>query len=229
MLTSRRGQLRSHCRHKIQNLREVNYGIKSNQGRGARRSRRHRSLLVLVTIFGGAAATVSRREKGCRCIQRACRLPELRASIKSQYSGRLAEKFGNAADSGSDFAKLGVAFENFIGKAVVSPMVDALVRPETLMRAMLVGRFSETVTDELPNETPAQSAVNPGTPNSVEPEYKNGKVKWTYERQGVDKVTAYVTARMRPDEQNQNKLGLVLHRSGFATWKLTEVRLPGMN
>lgn len=155
--------------------------------------------------------------------------PELRASIKSQYSGRLADKFGNAADSGKDFAKLGAAFENFIGKAVVSPMVDALVRPETLMRAMQVGLFSETVTDELPNETPAQSAVNPGTPNSVEPEYKNGKVKWTYERQGVDKVTAYVTARMRPDEQNQNKLGLVLHRSGFATWKLTEVRLPGMN
>lgn len=155
--------------------------------------------------------------------------PKLRESIKSQYSDRLTDKFANAADSGNDFAKLGAAFGNILGKVVVSPMVDALVRPKTLMRAMQVGRLSEPVTDEQPNDAPAQSAVNPGKPNSAEPEDKDSKVKWAYERQGVDRVTAYATDRMRPDEPNQNKLGLVLQRSGFATWKLTAVRLPAMN
>lgn len=151
---------------------------------------------------------------------------KLRESIKNQYSGGLADKFGNAAASGDDFAKLGAVFGDIIGKAVVSPMVDALVRPENLMRAMQVGRLSEPVTDEHSSDTAAQSAVNPGKPKSVESEDKDDKVKWTYERQGVDKVTAYATDRTRPDEQNQKKLGLVLQRSGFATWKLTEVRLP---
>lgn len=155
--------------------------------------------------------------------------PALRESIKSQYSGRLADKFGNAADSGNDFAKLGTAFGNIIGKAVVSPIVDALVRPETIMRAMHVGRLSITAADKHPTDIPAQSAVNSGNQSSAEPKNEVGKVKWVYEREGVDKVIAYATDRKRPDEQNQNKFGLVLQRSGFATWKLTEVRLPVMN
>lgn len=157
---------------------------------------------------------------------------KLRESIKSQYSTGLADKFGNAAASGNDFAELGAAFGSIIGKAVVGPMVDALVRPETLMQAMQVGRLSETVTDEQANDTPAQSAVNPdnpGNPSSLEPRVKDGKVKWTYRRQGVNMVIAYATDRTRPDEQNQNRLGLVLRRSGFATWKLTEVQLPARN
>lgn len=155
--------------------------------------------------------------------------PELRESIKSQYSGSLADKVGKTADSDNDFAKLGAAFGNIIGNAVVSPIVDSLVRPETIMQAMQVGRLSITAADKQPTDTPAQSAVNPGNQTSAEPRSEDVKVKWVYERQGVNRVIAYATDPKRPDEQKQDKFGLVLQRSGFATWKLTEVRLPAMN
>jgi hypothetical protein len=154
---------------------------------------------------------------------------KLRASIKSQYSDRWADKFGKTADSDNDFARLGAAFGNIIGKAVVSPIVDALVRPETIMRAMQVGHLSITATDKRPADTPPQSAVNPTNQTNVEPRNEHGKVTWAYERQGVNKVIAFATDPKHPDEQNEDKLGLVLQRSGFATWKLSEVRLPAMN
>ncbi len=41
--------------------------------------------------------------------------------------------------------------------------------------------------------------------------------------QGVDKYIAYGG---KADAPVNERIGLVLERSGFATWKLTEVRLP---
>jgi hypothetical protein len=153
--------------------------------------------------------------------------PRLRESIKSQYSDRLSDKFGKAADADNDFAKLGAAVGNLIGRAVVNPVVDAMVRPEIIMQAMQSGHLSITVKDSPPSETPPKPEGN--SDGQAAPERKDDKPKWVYERKGVNQVIAYATDLKKPDAQNQDKFGLVLQRSGFATWKLSEVRLPALN
>jgi len=39
-------------------------------------------------------------------------------------------------------------------------------------------------------------------------------------------MTAYAIDPARPDAPNDERLGLVFERSGFADWKLTDIRLP---
>ena len=38
----------------------------------------------------------------------------------------------------------------------------------------------------------------------------------------------YIVFVAKPGDQPGNRVGLVLERSGFAEWKLTEVRLPAL-
>jgi len=142
--------------------------------------------------------------------------PRVRESIKNQYSDTLAGKFG-------------AAFGNLLGRAVVNPLVDALVRPDTIMHAMQYGRLTVTASDKQPTDVPTQAEGNPDGVSSAARESGDGKVKWSYERIGVDKVIAYATDPKKPDEGNQDQFGLVLQRSGFATWKLVEIRLPASN
>lgn len=49
--------------------------------------------------------------------------------------------------------------------------------------------------------------------------------KWQSEIKGFDKFIAYAT---KPGTAEKQSIGLVLERSGFASWKLTEVRLPAL-
>lgn len=151
--------------------------------------------------------------------------PKVRESIKRQYSVMLADKLGKPAASDNEFAKLGSAFGNLIGMAIVNPIVDAMVRPETIMQAMQDGQLSPIA--KRSSEGPGQATGIPDKQDISEP--KEGKLKWDYERKGVDKLIAYATDPKKPDEKNEEKFGVVLERSGFANWKLTGVRLPALN
>ena len=151
--------------------------------------------------------------------------PKLRENLKGQFSAMFADKLGSPADSDNDFAKAGASLGTIIGMAVANPLVDAMVRPETIMRAVQDGQLSPKATQ--PSDAPAASVGKPD--NQVGAESKEEKLKWTYERKGVDKLIAYATDPKKPDEKNQEKFGIVLQRSGFADWKLTEVRLPALN
>ncbi len=155
--------------------------------------------------------------------------PKLRESIKNQYADRLTDKFGKAADADpdNDFAKLGAAVGNLIGRAVVNPVVDAMVRPEMIMQAMQYGHLSITRKDKQPGDTLPKSEGNPDIPPRAK--RSDDKPKWVYERKGPNQVIAYATDPKRPDRENEEKFGLVLQRSGFANWKLTEVRLPALS
>ena len=155
--------------------------------------------------------------------------PRVRESIKNQFSDKLADKFGKTSGSDNDIAKLGAAFGNLLGRAVVNPLVDALVRPETIMQAMEYGRLTVAASDKQPTDAPSKAEGNPDGQSSTGRESGDGKVRWSYERIGTDKVIAYATDPKKPDEGNQDKFGLVMHRNGFATWKLVEVRLPASN
>jgi hypothetical protein len=144
--------------------------------------------------------------------------PKLRESLKGQLSAVMGEQMAKTQDSGNPFAALG----SMLGMAMVDRFVDAMVRPETVMRAMQNGQMSPKAKPA--GEAPAQPADRSAGQPQQEPKYE--KPQWTYDRKGVDKLIAYATDPERPGAQNSEKLGIVFERSGFANWKLTEVRLP---
>jgi len=141
--------------------------------------------------------------------------PRLRESLKAQLTALLAQKLGAPKDGGNPLSALG----NVIGASLVNPLVDTLVRPETVMAAMQNGRLGRSASEPAPlppGSAPADTAA---------PEPK--KARWIIERQGASRVTAYAVDPARPDDEpNSERLGLVLERSGFADWKLTDLRLP---
>jgi hypothetical protein len=50
--------------------------------------------------------------------------------------------------------------------------------------------------------------------------------QWNYERKGFNKLIAYPADPGTPSPSREEQPGLVLERTGFADWKLTEMRLP---
>lgn len=129
--------------------------------------------------------------------------PKLRESLKGQFEAMMAEKVG-ATENGL------AAFGVMLGTALVSPMVDALVRPEAVMRAMRNGAVKQEAT------APSQNA---------QPETEKKPVQWALERKGFNKVFAY---RQQAGKEADKDFGVVLERSGFADWKLTEIRLASL-
>jgi hypothetical protein len=135
--------------------------------------------------------------------------PKLRDSMKGQFSAAFTKKLASDPQPTGDFAKAGAALGTMLGLSLVDKMVDAFVRPETVMQAMQQGKM-------MPKRQPQAAASGP-SPSSEE------KLQWQSERKGVDKYVAYV---LKPGEPEDQRIGLVLERSGFAHWKLTEIRLP---
>jgi hypothetical protein len=134
--------------------------------------------------------------------------PKVRESVKSQLATRLAGQMGSDADEGQSsksFKALGAAF----AMALANPLVDAVVRPEFVMAAMSKGEI-----EVVPGEVKEAVGVT---------EPKKSKPKWTFDRQGPNKLVVYAKD---PENQGEVKIGLVLERSGFAHWKLTELDLP---
>jgi hypothetical protein len=137
--------------------------------------------------------------------------PKLRESLKGQFSALVAEKLGSSSDAGNAFSALG----NMLGLAMADKMVDAMVRPETVMRAMQNGQFRPG------QKAPAADAGS----GSQSPAQKEEKPKWSYDRKSVDKLIAFAEDSSKGDDK---RVGLVLERSGFANWKLTEIRMPAL-
>ncbi|MBA2674423.1 MAG: hypothetical protein H0U68_12185, partial [Ramlibacter sp.] len=48
--------------------------------------------------------------------------------------------------------------------------------------------------------------------------------RWTMERSGANRV---LLSRARNGDAAPGGVGFVFERSGFATWKMTDIRLPG--
>ena len=147
--------------------------------------------------------------------------PKLRESLKGQLSAVMSEQMAKTQDAGNPFAALG----SMLGLAMVDRFVYAMVRPETVMRAMQDGQISPAAAKT--SDAPAQPSSNPDS--QAPAEAREDKPKWDYERKGVDKLIAYATDPKKPSAQNSEKLGVVFERSGFVNWKLTEVRLPALS
>lgn len=126
--------------------------------------------------------------------------PRLRESLKGQFSAHVAKKVG---DQRSDaFSSLGA----LLGIAMVNQMVDSFVRPEMVMQMMKDG---EVKSDKRASDTSGSS--------------NQDELKWLIERKGSDRVIA--TPQKGTGPENAEALAFVFDRSGFATWKLTELRI----
>ncbi|MDM0103562.1 DUF2939 domain-containing protein [Variovorax sp. J22R24] len=144
--------------------------------------------------------------------------PKVRESLKGQFSALVAQKLGTQ-ESSNPFASLG----SLIGLGVVNQLVDAMVRPETVMAAMKNGHLAKSgpVPPTENRVPPADGETRPSSPPAPEK-----KARWVIDRQGASKMTAYAVDPAKTDEPNSERLGLVFERSGFVDWKLTEIRMP---
>lgn len=134
--------------------------------------------------------------------------PKLRESLKGQMMAMMTEAMKPKSND-SPGAQAGAALGAMLGQAMVNGMVDAMVRPEFVMKAMQEGKLAQK------SGTAASAPAEP----PKEP-------KWTSERRGMDKF--FVWTVPEAGEGPEKRFGLVLERSGFATWKLTEVRVPAL-
>jgi len=138
--------------------------------------------------------------------------PRLRESLKGQMSAMIAQKMDASKKSDNPFA----AFGSVLGLLMVDKIIEAMVRPEVVMKAMQNGKFgpnSEKSGDE-PSSNTDKSATTETT------------TRWDFDRKGTDKLIAY--AKSDSEHAGDNKFGLVFERTGFANWKLTEIRLPAL-
>jgi hypothetical protein len=149
--------------------------------------------------------------------------PKVRESLKGQFSALMAQKLGVQKDSDNPFAALG----SIIGLGVVNQLVDAMVRPETVMAAMTHGKLAQPAPSPAPAPAPPQGGTPPALPaDGATTENAQKKPSWIIDRQGANRMTAYAVDPAKPEQPDTERLGLVFERSGFVDWKLTEIRMP---
>jgi hypothetical protein len=131
----------------------------------------------------------------------------LRESLKGQFAAQMAEAFGPGAGSGDEMEQAGAALGAALGMAVVNKLIDTMVRPEVVMRAMNEARLHADVPE-----------------HGREPATGGEDLRWVVQRKGANRVIAYGldSAQATPEQS----VGFVFERSGFARWHLTEIRLP---
>ncbi len=152
-----------------------------------------------LTLYKVATAV---KAKDAAALNQTIDYPRVRESLKGQFSTQMAKKMGDP--SANPLSALGT----MIGMAMVNPIVDALVRPEMVMQMMKDGQVQ---TDK---PAPAPAASEPAA---------NTKPQWRVDREGVDRVIAIPEKGALPGPAND--VGFVFERSGFASWKLTEIRI----
>ena len=130
--------------------------------------------------------------------------PSLRESFKGQFSAKLADVMGSQPTN--RFSALGA----MLGMTMINQGVDALIRPELVMKMMEEGKAQQ----------PNKSAGDKQTSNDSDTKAP----KWEFERKGTDLVLA------TPIQEGSNDIQpvFVFRRTGYANWKLTEVRLPAV-
>lgn len=135
--------------------------------------------------------------------------PKLRESLKGQFNARLADVMGKSS-GGTGMEQAGAALGAMLGLAMVDRMIDAMVRPEMVMRAMSEAKL----------QNPASTAHG----SASDAQDKTRDLTWTIERKGSDRVIAY--GNRQAQDPGEPRAGFVFDRTGFASWKLTEIRLP---
>jgi hypothetical protein len=143
--------------------------------------------------------------------------PSLRESLKGQLTALAAARLGAQAHGSQGLARVGAALGAALGMTLADPLVNALVQPEWVMRAIQDGKLLPWRGSEPPPSDSAATANGGGKP----------KIRWASEREGLDTFIAYAEPEAPGSEATTaRRITLVLRRSGFATWKLAGIRLP---
>lgn len=137
--------------------------------------------------------------------------PALRESLKGQMMASLANRMPKGVNE-QPLASMGAV----LGATLVNQMIDSFVRPETIMAMLAQGRTTPSEPPREPSTTPAAPAPTSEAPEAPE---KN----WRLVRITMNKVIA---SRGELADTEGGLAGLVFLRSGFSTWKLTEIRIP---
>lgn len=136
---------------------------------------------------------------------------KLRESFKGQLSARFAETVGNKADSSNEFERAGAALGTMLGLALVDQFVNAMVRPEFVMQSMLEAKIKQKTG---------------GPEEGATAQKEKAEVQWVFIRKGTGRLVAYGGEKGGPRPSEGNNVGFVFDRTGFADWKLVEVRVP---
>lgn len=136
--------------------------------------------------------------------------PKLRESLKGQFSAQVAKTLRDQGVGGTDMEKAGAALGAMVGLALVDGLIDAMVRPEAVMEFMTEAKLKAA--EELGSQSPGRTGQE--------------KVDWIFERKGVDRIVAYAFESGTQGSIQDERVGFVFDRSGFASWKLTEIHLP---
>lgn len=165
--------------------------------------------------------------------------PRVRESLKEQFGARVGEAMG--AGRGDEAGRALGALGSLLATALADRFIDALVRPEVVMRAMAEARLQvppgrearrrgdgrqDGGAGDRPGPGPGEAGEGTGSGTGsaeTEGDARRRDVDWRFERSGVDRVIAWGG---KPGSAMAARTGFVFERSGFATWMLTEIRLP---
>jgi hypothetical protein len=147
--------------------------------------------------------------------------PLLRESLTTQIAEKIGVEAGKAGEAAGGLA----ASASILGIALVRPLVDALVRPRVVMRAMQAGYLGPK--SALPGKPLPQGGDKPDevSGSGSRPHQRH----WAYERIDVDQLFAQAVDPANQQEKPEDRLVLVFQRSGFADWKLTDIRVPALS
>lgn len=127
--------------------------------------------------------------------------PAVKEDLRTTFNTKLAAQLGKE-EGENPFAAMGEA----MAAALINPIVEALVTPESLA-IMMEGDNEQTQPAE--NDTKPSEAKKPGAETSM-----------AYE--SLNRFVFTVTQKNETGEA----IGLVFHREGIFSWKLSALRLP---
>lgn len=127
--------------------------------------------------------------------------PALRENVKQQINGAMADGIKATAGADNPFAAMGQAFVS----SMTNKMVDAMVSP-----AGVVALVNKSLVSSEEKVSNGDAAPAPGT---------DSKARYTASYAGWDSFV------IRPTARQEDGGGLVLHRHGLWSWKLSAIEI----
>jgi hypothetical protein len=145
-------------------------------------------------------------DKDARALSSYVDFPAVKENLKASVRAKMHPDRGEGAQQ-TGSAAMGAA----LAMAVVGPMIEALVTPDTIALVL---------NGEIPSlERRREAERAPAVRSGPEPDER------TEVRMGYESFNRFVvTARKHGDEDEP--MALVLQREGLASWKLVAIRLP---
>lgn len=134
--------------------------------------------------------------------------PKLRENIKTQFSSMLGARASASADNADGAKNPVAAIGSMLGVALVDRMIEGMLRPEFVMKAMNDGKWGKLSTGKTGEAS------------------ENKEPNWTSERQGLNKFIVHLHSN--DTVVSATKTAFVFERVGFAHWSLTEIALPAI-